>query len=310
MAKKPIINQTKLRDLMIDKRKGAQAPFSQSYYDRIINLLLNAIKIECKDNAIPFGYTDETFVKKALIKNGLAGYDPVTKMWYYASGENINHLGYPTMVVLVTANGQAYRKPAIYKPNEAGAYIIYAMPQPFSVANYLDDIANVLGQCDASAYQNILATKTPAVFVCANDDIRLSVETAIEQIQQGKPALVVSNELTDALKGIDTKTEYIADRVELYKRQRYDEVLNELGVLTSVDKAERVQSAEVNASIGECKDYISIWTDTFNKQMKAYELPFEMKINNALEELYKPLEDMDKGVNDVMTPQNTNTGDE
>lgn len=306
MAKK-IVNQTKIRDLMIDKRKGAAAPFSQSYYDRMINLLLNAIKIECTDDTIDFGFCEETFVKKALMHGGCAGYDATTKKWYYAAGQNINQYGYPTRVTLTTAAGKALQKELSYVPKDDGAFIIYAMPHMYCVSGYIDEIANVLGQCDASALQNILATKTPAIFVCANDDIRFSVQYTIQQIQNGEPALIVSNELTDALKGIDTRTEYIADRLELYKRQRYDAILNELGVLTSVDKAERVQSAEVNAGIGECKDYISIWVDTFNKQMTAYDLPFTMKVNNALEDLYKPLEDMDKGVNDVMAPQNTET---
>lgn len=309
MAKK-IINQTKLRDLIIARGKGAHAPFSQSYYDRIINLLLNAIKIECSDTNIEFGFCEEAFVKKALIEKGCAGYDVATKKWFYASGENINQYGYPTRILLTTATGLNYRRKAIYKADTGdGAYIVYAMPMPYSVSGYIDDIANVLGQCDASALQNILATKTPAIFVCSNDDIRLSVEHAIQDIQDGKPALIVSNELADAIKGITTNTEYIADRLELYKKQRYDAILNELGVLTSVDKAERVQSAEVNASIGECKDYISIWIDTFNKQMETYDLPFKMSINNALEEMYKPLEDMDKSINGLeASSQNTEIG--
>ena len=296
---KKALSQTKIRDLDIRQAKGSYLPFADDYRSRITNLLMNAIIIECSDDSVKFGFTEETFVKRALFETGRAGYDQKTKTWLFADGENINGFGYPTQILLHNVVGKGYYTTASYEPNPDGAFIIYATPYSYSMSEYIDRISYVLGQCDASALQNILATKTPAVFVCNSDDIRLSVEQAIQQIQDGKPALVVSNELTDALKGIDTKTEYIADRIELYKRQRYDAVLNELGVLTSVDKAERVQSAEVNASIGECKDYISIWVDTFNRQCKDYDLPFTMRINNALEEIYPAIENMDKGIDQI-----------
>ena len=299
MSTNKVISQTKLRDLIIKKGKGRSATLANSYYDRIINLLANAIKIECTDSNIEFGFTDETFVKRGLIEGGKAGYSKVAQKWFYVAGENVNRLGYPTDLTLWGLNGTTFQAKASYDKNEFGSYIIYASPYPYSAGSYIYEVCKVLGECDLSALQNIQATKTPAIFVCSSDEIRLSVEQAIQQIQEGKPVLVTSTELSDAIKGIDTKTEYIADRVELYKRQRLDALLNELGVLTSVDKAERVQSAEVNASIGECKDYISIWTDTFNKQMQSYDLPFVMKINNALEEIYKPIEDMDKGIDQI-----------
>ena len=299
MATNKVLSQTKLRDLIIKKGKGISATLANSYYDRLINLLANAVKIECSDSDIEFGFTDEAFVKKALIEGGKAGYSKVAKAWFRVAGEGVNRLGYPTQLTLWGLNGTEIYASASYDKNEFGSYIIYASPYQYSAGQYIYEVCKVLGECDLSALQNIQATKTPAIFVCSSDEIRLSVEQAIQQIQEGKPVLVTNSELSDAIKGIDTKTEYIADRVELYKRQRLDALLNELGVLTSVDKAERVQSAEVNASIGECKDYISIWTDTFNKQMSAYDLPFKMKINNALEEIYPAIEDMDKGVDQI-----------
>ena len=303
-----VLSQTKLRDLIIKKGKGRSATLANSYYDRMVNLLANAVKIECSNDSIEFGFTDECFVKKGLIEGGKVGYSKVAKKFFYVAGENVNRIGYPTDLTLWGLNGITVYAKASYDKNENGSYIIYASPYQYSAGSYIYEVCKVLAECDVSALQNIQATKTPAVFVCSSDEIRLSVEQAIQQIQEGKPVLITSTELADAIKGVDTRTEYIADRVELYKRQRLDALLNELGVLTSVDKAERVQSAEVNASIGECKDYISIWVDTFNKQMTDYDLPFKMRINNALEELYKPLKDMDKGVDQVYKNEEANNG--
>ena len=68
----------------------------------------------------------------------------------------------------------------------------------------------------------------------------------------------------------------------------------------NINKKERVQSAEVNATIGQATDYIYMLIDTFNKQMDAYALPFKMELNGALEEIYlndNEVDDFD--VNDV-----------
>ena len=54
----------------------------------------------------------------------------------------------------------------------------------------------------------------------------------------------------------------------------------------SIEKRERVQSAEVNATIGQATDYIYLLIDTFTKQCETYGLDFEMVLNGSLEEIY------------------------
>ena len=115
----------------------------------------------------------------------------------------------------------------------------------------------------------------------------LSIEHAIEQQQEGRPVLVVSEELGEALRGVATNTQYVADKIETIKNQWRDRLMNKLGIMSAnIDKKERVQVGEVNATIGQCEDYIYLLIDTFNKQMESYNIPFKMKFNGSMEELY------------------------
>ena len=52
-----------------------------------------------------------------------------------------------------------------------------------------------------------------------------------------------------------------------------------------------MQSAEVNASLGQASDYIYMLIDNFNKQCDSYGLPYKMTFNGSMEEIY--LQDVD-----------------
>ena len=52
-------------------------------------------------------------------------------------------------------------------------------------------------------------------------------------------------------------------------------------------KRERVQSAEVEASVGEVVDSLYIPIDNFNAQCDQYGLPFKMAINSVVEDYYR-----------------------
>ena len=87
--------------------------------------------------------------------------------------------------------------------------------------------------------------------------------------------------------GIEMKTNYIADKLLQFKNDVRDRLLNKIGILTAnVDKKERVQVGEVNATLNQCTDYIYLLIDTFNKQCETYEIPYKMIINSSIEELY------------------------
>lgn len=245
------------------------------------NLLMNSITIDGLD------FPTETFVKNQLIDVGQVGYDRLANQWSAVYGEGINKLRNPTKLFFVLPNFTAYYRDAYYTPSPDGAYLIKAMPNQYSLSNMIDNACKVLDECDISIMQNLKANRTPFYFVVNDDDTRLSIEHAIEQTQNGKPVVVVNNLVSNSIQGIPTNPQWLVDKIETFKTQVRDYLFNRLGILTAnVNKRERVQVGEVNATVGQCVDYIYLIIDTFNKQMETYDLPYYMHLNNALEEYY------------------------
>lgn len=250
-------------------------------YDEYKNLLLNAVAIDGVD------YNVEVLIKNGLIEGGCIGYDKITDKWAWVYGEGLDELGNPTALTFVFRNGRSFARRAYYHPDPNGAYRIMALPSQMSLGDMIQRTTDFLTVCDVSILQNINATKTPFIIVSKNKDMQLSIEHAIEQQQQGKPVIVVSEELGDELKSVNVAVEYIADRVLTIRDAERDRLLNKLGIMSAnINKRERVQVGEVNATVGQCEDYIYLMIDTFNKQMETYELPFKMRLNGSLEALY------------------------
>ena len=307
MAKQSInLNVRKVRDLNPERRGRPYGTFSR--YSEYLNLLLNAVKIIDKGSGETLPFVVETFVKRALFENGAAGYDKITKQWYFVYGEGLDDYGKPTQLVLVTANGKAFMRKAYYDKDEDGAYEVLGLPVPnLTIGAIIQETTDFMQNCDVAMRQNLEACKTPYIVVCRDENLRLSFDQALQQKQLGQAAIVVSEELGDGLKAISVNTPYLVDKFEQACDAKRDTLLNKLGILTSnVNKRERVQSAEVNATLGQATDYIYLLIDTFNKQCESYAIPCEMQFNGSMEEIYldgsekpktNPADDTD--VNDV-----------
>lgn len=266
---------------------------SQDLYVEYKNLLMNAITIR------GLKYDVEVFVKNSLIECGAVGYDRMTNKWANVYGEGLNELGNPTTLTFVFRNGTNYQRLADYFPSERGAYKIDALPINYALGIMIKKTTNFMEKCDVAINQNIDATKTPYIVVSKNKDLQLTIEQAIQQQQQGKPVIIVSEDVGEALKTVNTNVEYIADKLLTIRDIERDKLLNKLGIMSAnINKRERVQVGEVNATVGQCMDYIYLLIDTFNKQMVTYGLPFKMELNGSLEELY------DETTNDATSVEN------
>ena len=307
MAKQSINpNVRKVRDLNPERRGRPYGTFSR--YSEYLNLLLNAVKIIDKGSGETLPFVVEDFVKKALIEDGAVGYDKITKQWYYVFGEGLDDYGKPTRLVFVTANGKAFTRRAYYDGNKDGAYEILALPVPdVTLGDIIRETTEFMQNCDVAMRQNLEACKTPYVVVCKDDDLRLSFKQAIQQKELGQAAIIVSESLSEGLKAINVSAPYLVDKFAEARDAERDVLLTKFGILTSnKDKRERIQSAEVNAILGQATDYIYLFIDTFNKQMETYDIPYEMVFNGSMEEIYlnddgdadtQPADDTD--VNDV-----------
>ena len=253
-----------------------------SLYEEYKALLMNAVKIPLLPAHI------ERFVKSCMIENNQVGFDRITKRSAIAFGEGVNEYWLPTTITFFFPNNKkSYQRPAFYEPAENGAYLIHALPTGTSFFEIISAATNEMRECDISIRQNLKATRTPFVAVVKDENTRLSLLSAIEQKEEGKPAVITSADLAEGLKGVVFETPYIVDKVEQYRTIIRDRLLNKLGIMSAnINKRERVQVGEVNATVGQCVDYIYLWIDTFNAQMKDYGLPYRMELNGALEELY------------------------
>lgn len=271
---------------------GTESPYGVfSRYDEFANLLANEIAIERTDGGA-MDFNAEAFAKRALIERGQVGYDKITERFYYANGHQVNDYGNPVSASFVTARGRAITRPVAYDGNPDGAYIIKAYPFGFCLGSLIREATDFMTNCDVAMRQNLEACMTPYIVVAKNKDLLLSITNAIAQKQRGQAVVVVSEDLGDGLKSINIGVDFLVDKFAEARDTERDTLLTKLGILTAnTDKRERVQSAEVNATIGQASDYIYLLIDTFNKQCETYALPFKMKYNGSMESIYLGDED-------------------
>lgn len=280
-----------------------------SRFEEYFNLLMNAVKVVSAQGETSINYEEETFLKRGLFENGSMGYDKITKKWYYVYGLGLNDDGDPTELCFVTANGKTFTRPAYYDNKDDGAYKVDALPINMSMSQMIKATTDFMINCEMAMTQNLEACKTPYIVVCKNENLRLSFETALQQKQTGQAVVVVSEELGDGLKAVDIGVTYLVDRFAEARDTERDTLLTKLGILTAnIDKKERVQSAEVNATLGQASDYIYMLIDNFNKQCDSYGLPYKMVFNGSMEEIYLNDNDGDGDidVNDIEKGQQIN----
>ena len=301
MAKRKIKD---LNPISICRANGVYSRFEEYF-----NLLMNAVKVVSAQGEASINYEEETFLKRGLFENGSMGYDKITKKWYYVYGLGLNDDGDPTELCFVTANGKTFTRPAYYDNKEDGAYKVDALPINMSMSQMIKATTDFMINCEMAMKQNLEACKTPYIVVCKNENLRLSFETALQQKQTGQAVVVVSEELGDGLKAVDIGVTYLVDRFAEARDTERDTLLTKLGILTAnIDKKERVQSAEVNATLGQASDYIYMLIDNFNKQCDSYGLPYKMVFNGSMEEIYLNDNDGDGNidVNDIEKGQQIN----
>lgn len=96
---------------------------------------------------------------------------------------------------------------------------------------------------------NIKAQATPYV-VMTDENERLSMINAFQQVDKNS-AVIFGKKGTfesDSIKTLNTQAPYIADKVQGYKREIWNEMLSYLGVDNIEEKAERLVSSEVSAN--------------------------------------------------------------
>ena len=207
--------------------------------------------------------------------------------WAKCFGYGLNEYWQPDTLTFIYPTRRGYTRKASYEPSLTGAYLIQGYPGNITLADIIRKATDIMQICDRVIVQNLEAIKTPQYILVKDEDTRLSVLQAIEERNAGEPVIVIDSTLGDVMKGIPNLTEFVVPQVYEYRENVRDRLLNKLATMTAnINKKERVQVGEVNATVGQCEDYIYSLIDNVNAQFEAYDLPFKMRLNTSLEELY------------------------
>lgn len=283
----------KIRDLNPHTFNG------DSEFEEFFGIAYNSVKIECLDDKITFGYEQEDFIKRQLINNNCVGYDSIINMFAIINSYGYTNYWLPKEATFLYPNGRGtYTRKLSYTPNKSGAFLIRGLPANLTLAQLIKRSTDKIEIGEVTIKQNLQAVRTPFIGVVRDDDLRLSLEQAIQKRQRGDPVIIASKEIGEALKGVFTNVPFIAPEVDELNDRERDRLLNRLGTMTAnINKRERVQATEVNATVGQCEDYLYILIDNVNRQLKTFDLPFKMSPNNSLEELYYQPADSTAGAN-------------
>lgn len=265
------------------------AKVQSSSFDALVseyeNLLINSFKILKNDE--PINFITENYIKETIISNGSIGYDKITDDFYRVKGTGRDNKGNFITLLFLTENGKSFTREASYEATKSGAYLIKGTPTGTPLINIINQSCKLINSCNEAIFQNIEACKSPFVAILENDELKESFELALKQKQDGEPIILVSSALGEAMKVLNLQVQFLADKFNVLKGEFKNELLTKLGIMNAnTDKRERVQVGEVNATLGQCLDYLYLLIDTFNKQCETYEIPYKMIINSSIEELY------------------------
>ena len=98
---------------------------------------------------------------------------------------------------------------------------------------------------------NVVAQKTPLLLQCSENQ-RLTLKNVYMQYSGNQPAIFgEKNLMPDSVRVLNTQAPYVADKLQILKRQVWNEALTFLGIENAnTEKKERLVSDEVNSNLG------------------------------------------------------------
>ena len=226
--------------------QGQWTAQTEYYTWKLMNIAKGLFEVEVKDdidkdyildNLLIPGYFIVTDTKVGVIplKCSLTGFNVFNRPTEAIYSNPVIGSGKRTLgkdAVLISLHGTGFRRgimPTIY--------------------NY----AQKLASCDAAIDVNLMNSKTAHVFGAKNKKEAESLKAMVDQINEGKPAVFIQEQLANGLGTsffkTDVKQNFIADAVQIEKRKIMEEVLTEFGINNAnTDKRERLNADEVNSN--------------------------------------------------------------
>lgn len=214
------------------------------YYNRLLELAINMYEWKNLPDTV-----DERFLELTLFSDGMAVYfrDDI--------------LGDLCLQCMIGGQLDVYRIPIDRTAYATNGYQMLLNNQNsviifnnYTHTNSMLDVemyARRLYEIERTIDVNVKAQKTP-IIVRATENQRLTMKNLYMQYDGNEPFIFGDNNLDmDAIKVLSTNAPYVADKLNILKRQIWNEALTYIGIENSnTEKKERLVSDEVNSNLG------------------------------------------------------------
>ena len=246
---------------------------------KFLDLLFNSQKIDGLPQDEPLYY-----VQKMLFVHGYMLAYKMRDKWYLVKegGNNgdIGEWGFSKKWSIMFQNGKAINNLKLNKD----IFIIRYTPTMHGLDIWLDAMCEKIARIDLAIDNNLLHASMGAVYGCDNVNIT-SMKEALRQGAQGDFAIFTNNNIASTINAQKVQAQFYGNDFYELKQKYVKEVLTRLvGVASTVDKKERTTSYDAN--INEATDTAYVYVDTFNEDCKKYNMPFTMRLNSTIEDLY------------------------
>ena len=209
---------------------------------------------------------NEKFIEQVLFFNGfMVGYkDTALNSFLIMPCTNnsvLDIFGYPAKVNAYGYNGYMAQNLTPYtitlgqEPTRADAALLYANYSRCPDLPAVLYFARKLTKIDRTIDVNINVQKTPYIISCGENQ-RLTVTNMFKQVDNFEPAIITTKFYglngEKPINVMDLKPPFVADKMQILKRQVYQEALTYLGIEANTsEKAERQVTEELTANMGE-----------------------------------------------------------
>lgn len=265
------MQNTSFSDIFIDK-----SVIYSNTFNEYMNLLASCLQFKNLPKDIP-----PQFIFKILMEDGKIGVykDMYMRVSDASGGRDI--YGRMAYVRLTADNGQHF----VEKRDNVA--ILRANPQSFPMVSIVSSMASEFTLTKVAMLQNVVASMNPQIIEVDSKDDKYTIETALLQRAEGRPAIIVRKGLASTLNVSPSASLFMADKYQELCKELRDEFLTKIGILTAnTNKRERVQTAEVNATIGEAIDSIYMIIDTFNDDADRFNIGVRLELNSSIERVY------------------------
>lgn len=215
------------------------------YYNRLLELAINMYEWKNLPDTV-----DERFLELTLFSDGMA-------VFFQDDGG----LGYLCLQCMIGGELDVYRIPIERTAYATNGYRMYLNNQNsviifnnYTHTNSMLDVemyARRLYEIERTIDVNVKAQKTP-ILIRATENQRLTMKNLYMQYDGNEPFIFGDKQLDmDGIKVLKTDATYVGDKLNILKRQIWNEALTYLGIENSnTEKRERLVSDEVTSNLG------------------------------------------------------------